>query len=398
MVSNRWFVQRALAQGELDQKKRRREERDVGLPPSKKQDRGKKGKVAEDPNEWRDMCAPALEEIFSHLDWKDLGRAMQVCKRWKEVGGHPHLWSNFPLHLASNKLASFTNIRRLDWVKSVRVTLNAEFVNAAAIRALVKRLPKMEELYVNIIGNTEESYFMTEYIELVESSKNKLLRIGIHSDWLDDNSYFITSCDDDTNLFLKKTLVLEGKKKKAKKVQVWMGMSLSGTLVTTYLTTQLLETICANSAETLFIHTDLFIGKKNFPKFLDLLQQHVALFSLENEWFPDNIEVEPYNAILDLLGSKNAGVFRGLELHQDMVLKTDWVDRLGGAAKVKEIKAPYSCMFHTNNGLKLCDLYSEHSIYGLLLMSDQILLDEDQTRCKCNIGQFCQLNVFRQLM
>ena len=140
----------------------------------------------------------------------------------------------------------------------------------------------MEELHVNIIGYMDTG-MMAVYIKLVESSKNKLLRIGtnVEVEWerMGSCSYFITSCDDDTNLFLKKTLVLEGKKKKTEKVHLWSSMGMSGTPVTTYLTTQLLETICENSAETLFIHTDLFIGKKNFPKFLDLLQQHVALVS-----------------------------------------------------------------------------------------------------------------------
>ena len=37
--------------------------------------------------------------------------------------------------------------------------------------------------------------------------------------------------------------------------------------------------------------------------------------------------------------------------------KTDWVDRLGGAAKVKEGKNGLSCMFHhVKNGLKLHEL------------------------------------------
>ena len=70
--------------------------------------------------------------------------------------------------------------------------------------------------------------------------------------------------------------------------------------------------------------------------------------------------MEPYNAILDLLGSSNPGVFRGFELHQDMLLKTDWVDRLGGEAKVEEIRAILASVFRTKNGLELHDLDSEY--------------------------------------
>ena len=35
-----------------------------------------------------------LEKIISYLDWRNLGKAMLVCHRWKETGGHPSLWTN----------------------------------------------------------------------------------------------------------------------------------------------------------------------------------------------------------------------------------------------------------------------------------------------------------------
>ena len=35
-----------------------------------------------------------LEKIISYLDLRDLGKAMLVCLRWKETGGHPSLWTN----------------------------------------------------------------------------------------------------------------------------------------------------------------------------------------------------------------------------------------------------------------------------------------------------------------
>ena len=172
MVSDQRLVQWALAQGELGQK--RRKKGDVGLPPSKKQDgRDEKEKVAWGPNEWRDLCEPVLEQIFSNLDWKDLGGAMQVCQRWNEVGGHPHLWANFPLQLSPYKLVSFTNIRRLNWVTSVSVTLNAEFVNAAAVRAIVKRLPRLEELYLDIIPGNMNTDMMGVYDNLVEEQSGQ---------------------------------------------------------------------------------------------------------------------------------------------------------------------------------------------------------------------------------
>ena len=68
--------------------------------------------------EWT-LPVPALEKVFSYLDWKDLGRAMLVCQRWHEVGGHPSLWTQFPLELSGlRRLKRYSKIRRLTSVKS----------------------------------------------------------------------------------------------------------------------------------------------------------------------------------------------------------------------------------------------------------------------------------------
>ena len=42
-----------------------------------------------------------------------------------------------------------------------------------------------------------------------------------------------------------------------------------------------------------------------------------------------------------------------------MLLKTDWVNRLGGAVKVENIKHYLACVFLTKNGLELHDLDSD---------------------------------------
>ena len=44
-------------------------------------------KMKEDQKEKRILPLPALEKVFSYLNWKELGRAMLVCQRWSEVGG-----------------------------------------------------------------------------------------------------------------------------------------------------------------------------------------------------------------------------------------------------------------------------------------------------------------------
>ena len=74
------------------------------------------------PFEWN-LPQLALEKVFSNLTWKDLARAMLVCKDWREVAGQPSLWTRFPLKLCKSKLKRFARIQRLRWVKSVKVDL-----------------------------------------------------------------------------------------------------------------------------------------------------------------------------------------------------------------------------------------------------------------------------------
>ena len=74
------------------------------------------------PFEWN-LPRLALEKVFSNLTCKDLGRAMLVCKDWREVAGQPSLWTRFPLKLCKSKLKRFARIQRLRWVKSVKVDL-----------------------------------------------------------------------------------------------------------------------------------------------------------------------------------------------------------------------------------------------------------------------------------
>ena len=67
---------------------------------SEREEKIRKVKVANLP-------VPVLERVFSYLGWKDLGTAMLVCRRWADVGGHPLLWTGFPLHLTDPRLFSY---------------------------------------------------------------------------------------------------------------------------------------------------------------------------------------------------------------------------------------------------------------------------------------------------
>ena len=138
-----------------------RGEEDVDVPAKKvtrmkKNGNAKVTKMKEDQKEkW--ICewilpVLALQKVFSYLNWKDLGRTMLVCKQWYEVGGHPSLWTQFPLQLSGQRLKSFAKICRLAWVKSVSVNLpevgSPLGTGVTRIQAVLSSLPRLEELFV----------------------------------------------------------------------------------------------------------------------------------------------------------------------------------------------------------------------------------------------------------
>ena len=67
-------------------------------------------------------------------------------------------------------------------------------------------------------------------------------------------------------------------------------------------------------------------------------------------------EVAPFDAILDLLGSKNNGAFCSLAVPKNLLLKSSWVERLGGRAKVEssnEANEGLIQIVHTKTGLEI---------------------------------------------
>ena len=102
------------------------------------------------PIEWN-LPRLALEKVFSNLTWKDLARAMLVCKDWREVAGQPSLWTRFPLKLCKSKLKRFARIQRLRWVKSVKVDLYSIRDlkrGIAVIQDVLNSWPRAEELSI----------------------------------------------------------------------------------------------------------------------------------------------------------------------------------------------------------------------------------------------------------
>ena len=89
-------------------KKRKRNSKSGGVGVSKQKE-GTKSEREEKIRKVKvaNLPVPVLERVFSYLGWKDLGTAMLVCQRWADVGGHPLLWTGFPLHLTDPRLFSY---------------------------------------------------------------------------------------------------------------------------------------------------------------------------------------------------------------------------------------------------------------------------------------------------
>ena len=63
----------------------------------------------------------------------------------------------------------------------------------------------------------------------------------------------------------------------------------------------------------------------------------------------------PINAILDLLASKNHGVFNKLALPTELLLKSHWVESLGRRKVEAYHHALGITIVHTESGLKMLD-------------------------------------------
>ena len=275
-----------------------------------------------------------LERVFSYLDWKDLGTAMLVCQRWSDVAGQPSLWTRFPLRLGGSRLDTFSKIRRLDWIKSVTVTVlpGEELENC---KAVLDHFDRMEELFIN--GSEDGVDIDNEFFLIIlnaQVAKNRL-RCGIKmpNESLDPQydsqyTYFVGSCDAATTAFVKKTLTCEEPS----------FVFISG-LPGVHASFDILETsICKNKTTPLIFQTNLMIGQDiDVLKLGELLKQHVKLFDIRIMCEEDleNQEIAPINAILDVLGGGNTGSFLLLGLPIELLLRSHWVERLGGAAKVE---------------------------------------------------------------
>ena len=273
-----------------------------------------------------------LENVFSNLNWKDLGTAMMVCKRWRDVGGHPSLWDGFPLQLDRQRLKNVTKIRRLDWVKTVTIQMPEEFQDFPPLLQEVKiYLTRVEELYFFYHPSEDHTEDIEDvFTELQKAKVNtKLVRMGATATGPDnnentENQYFVTKWDASTKAFIKKTLV----HKREGDIFVYALPELQINF------NEVLE-FFANIANSISFKTSLMIGKEtDLERLANLLRQHF----IGLDWFGEALYLEEnqkeapavINAILDLLDSNDRGMFESFELPTDLLMKSHCLERLGG--------------------------------------------------------------------
>ena len=342
----------------VEEKRKRsstREEEDVGLPAKKaaamkvKVNQRKKSKKEKWSCEWN-LPYLALEKVFSYLDWKDLERAMLVCRRWHEVGGHPSLWARFPLQLSCQRLNSVPNIYRLGWINSLTISLSGETESLVSlIQAAIESLPRLEELF--IFYHFYDFFFFNDpkafILNTLKADNNKLVRVGTSLSYFNssepDYLYYVSNCDAGANTFLKKTHL---EKDKNNRVSIYGVPGL-------HLTNEILETVCTISSKPVDLATNLIIDQKMDLRKLANAVDFLDLDMLPEDW--EEQEVTPLNAILDLQDGNDNGVFGALAVPKNLLLKSKWVERLGGRAKLETSIGNVIYTVHTRTGLQIVD-------------------------------------------
>ena len=77
----------------------------------------------------KELPVEILEKIFQFLPLKDLCLALLVCRRWREVGETPALWSQFTVTVDKRNQLMVTDIMRSRRMKAVREMIIGEFVS-----------------------------------------------------------------------------------------------------------------------------------------------------------------------------------------------------------------------------------------------------------------------------
>ena len=107
-------------------------------------------------------------------------------------------------------------------------------------------------------------------------------------------------------------------------------------------------------------------------KLAELLKKHVKMWDIRilRDEDLEKQEIAPINAIMDVLGGGNHGSFLLLGLPIELLLRSHWVERLGGSAKVKA--------WEDNNGaVRVRPKYPHGTLPGLTIWRGEKEYDTD---------------------
>ena len=270
-----------------------------------------------------------MEKVFSFLDWKSMGKAMLVCRLWNEMAGHPSLWSSFPLHLTClRRLGQVAKIGRLAWVKSVTISLPLRWLRVSEdfIGPVSVAFPRVEELFVNCgkltHGELNKVIWALPSHRSLQCKENRIARIGVRN--TSTLRYLVSSCDYQTETFIKRTFEPNGLKN-ITIASPFQDVELSNETLKTVLVA---PTVCktCDIRQPISFTTNLNIRSDvDLTSLANSLKRNVWCMN----WLVNNGEnqqLAPLEAILKLL--REPGVFRKLTIQKELLLKSSWASQL----------------------------------------------------------------------
>ena len=108
-----------------------------------------------------------LLEIYELLPYKDLKNVVLVCRRWREIGETPRLWSSFPVIVKTRNMSVMSEIlssRRMKQLKKLRIesSLSEEvlqiIINHPVLREfkLSRRNDKQKQSFLSLMSSPAE--------------------------------------------------------------------------------------------------------------------------------------------------------------------------------------------------------------------------------------------------
>ena len=104
-----------------------------------------------------------LLEIYELLSYKDLKNVVLVCRRWREIGETPRLWSSFPVIVKTRNMSVMSEIlssRRMMELKKLRIesTLSEE------VSQTIMNHPVLREFKLSRVNDKQTIIFVLNVI------------------------------------------------------------------------------------------------------------------------------------------------------------------------------------------------------------------------------------------